>query len=180
MGTRKIVLTGYGYWAKVFEENRDERGFEDALVDIGGQCTIDVDLDAAEVERLQKTRSMLRGKPSPDNPGHTRIRFKRKWTEQFGGGEPVVQKEDGSKWSYFEDGTIGNGSTVKVVLSVYDTSRKTIVGTRLDGVKVVKHLEYIPDDGFEEDTPEVAAPEPKAAPAKVAAKKAVLEDEIPF
>jgi hypothetical protein len=64
-------------------------------------------------------------------------------------GAPVVAKEDGTLWDYDTDGTIGNGSTVEVLLSVYDTRMKSIVGTRLDKVIVLDHVEYIPpqDDG---------------------------------
>lgn len=174
MGTRKVKLTGLAYWAKVFEDNRDLTGFEDALKDSGGQCTIDVDLDADNMAKLVKSRSMLKGKASPDNDGMTRVRFKRKWTEAYGGGAPKVVKDDGSVWDYDEDGSIGNGSTVEIVLNVYDTSRKAIIGTRLEKVKVTNHVEYNPDED-EEDTP----------PPKVAAKPApkastVDDDEIPF
>ena len=61
----------------------------------------------------------------------------------------LVTKEDGTLWDYDTDGTIGNGSTVEVLLSVYDTRMKSIVGTRLDKVIVLDHVEYIPpqDDG---------------------------------
>jgi len=180
MGTRKIVLSGYAYWAKVFEENRDLTGFEDSLKDSGGQCTIDMDIESSEMERLQKAGTMLKGRASPDNEGYTRVRFKRKWTEKFAGGAPIVQKEDGLPWSFLEDGNIGNGSTAKVILSVYDTTRKGIVGTRLEGVKVLVHLAYVPDYGFGDE--EEAPPPPKAtAPNVVPKKVAVLEDdEIPF
>jgi hypothetical protein len=177
MGTRKVKLTGRGYWAKVFEDNRDLTGYEDALKDSGGQCTIDVDLDSTQLEKLQRSKSMLKGKPT-EEVGITRVRFKRKWTDFIGGGAPVVVKADGTTWDYDDDGTIGNGSLVEVVLSVYDTSRKAIVGTRLDKVKVVEHVEYNPDDEEEEAPPPAKA----TAPAKVVPKKvAVLEDdEIPF
>lgn len=177
MGTRKVKLTGRGYWAKVFEDNRDLTGYEDALKDSGGQCTIDVDLDSIQLEKLQRSKSMLKGKPT-EEVGITRVRFKRKWTDFIGGGAPVVVKADGTTWDYDEDGTIGNGSLVEVVLSVYDTSRKAIVGTRLDKVKVVEHVEYNPDDDEEEEAPPPAkATAPKFVPKKVA----VLEDdEIPF
>jgi hypothetical protein len=177
MGTRRVKLTGRGYWAKVFEDNRDLTGFEDALKDSGGQCTIDVDLDATQMEKLQRSKSMLKGKPT-EEVGITRVRFKRKWTDAIGGGAPVVVKADGTTWDYDEDGTIGNGSLVEIVLSVYDTSRKAIIGTRLDKVKVIEHVEYNPDDDDEEEE----APLPTAAKiaTKVAAKKVVLEDEIPF
>jgi hypothetical protein len=174
MGTRKVKLTGYAYWAKVFEDNRDKTGFENALVEIGGQTTIDMDLDNESMEKLKKSKSMKRGSPSNDNGGMTRVRFTRKWTEEYGGGEPTVVKADGTKWDYDEDGPIGNGSTVEVVLSVYDTSRKAIVGTRLDKVKVLEHKAYNPDG--DDDEEEEVKPAAKAkAPAKVE-----LEDEIPF
>jgi hypothetical protein len=177
MGTRKVKLTGLGYWAKVFEDNRDLTGFEDALKDIGGQTTIDMDLDATNMEKLKKSKSMKRGNPSPDNDGLTRVRFTRKWTEQFGGGAPVVVKADGTAWDYDEDGPIGNASTVEVTLSVYDTSRKQIVGTRLDKVKVVEHKPYNPDAEEEEDE---APPAKAAAPKAKVPTKQELEDEIPF
>ena len=174
MGTRKVKLTGYAYWAKVFEDNRDKTGFENALVEIGGQTTIDMDLDAENMDKLKKSKSMKRGSPSNDNDGMTRVRFTRKWTEEYGGGEPTVVKADGTKWDYDEDGPIGNGSTVEVVLSVYDTSRKAIVGTRLDKVKVLEHKAYNPDG--DDDEEEEVKPAAKAkAPSKVD-----LEDEIPF
>jgi hypothetical protein len=174
MGTRKVKLTGLGYWAKVFEDNRDKTGFEDALVDIGGQTTIDMDLDDANMEKLKKSKSMKRGTPSNDNAAMTRVRFTRKWTEQYGGGEPSVVKADGTKWDYDEDGPIGNGSTVEVTLAVYDTSRKSIVGTRLEKVKVLEHKAYDPDAEDEDDAPATAK-----APAKTASKQE-LDDEIPF
>ena len=45
MATRRVKLSGIAYWAKVFPENRDLTGFENALADVGGQTTIDIDLD---------------------------------------------------------------------------------------------------------------------------------------
>lgn len=174
MGTRKVKLTGIGYWAKVFEDNRDKTGYENALADIGGQTCIDMDLDGEQMEKLVKSKSMKRGSPSKDNDNMTRVRFTRKWTEQYGGGEPDVVKADGTKWDYDEDGPIGNGSTVEVTLLVYDTSRKAIVGTRLDKVKVLEHKPYNPDGDEEE-----AAPAPAAKP-QIKSKAVELEDEIPF
>jgi hypothetical protein len=69
---------------------------------------------------------------------------------------------------------------VEVTLSVYDTSRKAIVGTRLDKVKVIEHVPYEPADDVEEDE----APSPKAQaktpPKPLPKAKADMEDEIPF
>lgn len=183
MATRKVKLTGLGYWAKVFEDNRDLTGFEDALKEFGGQTTIDIDLDEDNVAKLRKSKSMKRGTDSPDNDGLTRVKFTRKWEHIIQtkkgpvdlGGAPKVVKADGTDWDFDEDGPIGNGSTVEVTLSVYDTSRKAIVGTRLDKVKVINHVPYEPADDVEDE-----APPPKANKNQQAKSRADLEDEIPF
>lgn len=188
MPTRKVKLTGLGYWAKVFEDNRDLTGYEDALKDVGGQTTIDMDLDDDNLALLRKSKSMKRGTDSPDNDGLTRVKFTRKWEHKIQtkkgvmdlGGEPVVVKADGTKWDYDEDGPIGNGSTVEVTLSVYDTSRKAIVGTRLDKVKVIEHVPYEPADEAEDEAPPPKAQAKTQATNKAAKSRADLEDEIPF
>jgi hypothetical protein len=179
MATRKVKLTGIAYWCKLWESNRDKTGFEDALVDIGGQTTIDVDLDTTQMEKLKKSLSMLKGKNSEDNAGTTRVRFRRKWTEEYGGGEPAVVKADGTPWDFDTDGFIGNGSDVEITVSVYDTSRKSIVGTRLEKVKVLNHKVYDPDADDDED--EAPAPPPKAAVGKKPAPKVEFDaEDIPF
>lgn len=190
MSTRKVKLTGLGYWAKVFEDFRDLTGFEDALKDVGGQTCIDVDLDDTMMEKLKRSKSMKRGTPSPVNEGLTRVRFIRKWQERLGGGAPVVLKADGTIWEYDEEGSIGNGSTVEILLSVYDTTRKGIVGTRMDRVKVTEHLPYSggDDDNDEDEEYEYDAPPPKPAPKDKAKPKPAPapvyddedDDEIPF
>lgn len=175
MATRKVVLTGKGYWMRVFEQNRDLTGYEDSLKDIGGQTVMDIDLEPAEFDKLKKAKSMSEGKPSPEDSGLTRVRLKRKWQEEFGGGAPEVLKGDGTKWDYDVDGAIGNGSKVAVILNVYDTKRKGIVGQRLEKIKVLEHIPYIADDfaGVGQTPPET--PKPKAEPLKQE-----LDDEIPF
>lgn len=182
MATRRVKLTGTAYWSRVFEDNRDLTGFEDALKDSGGQTTIDVDLDDDNMAKLRKSKSMKRGTSSPDNDGLTRVKFTRKWEDRIAGGAPKVVKADGTVWDFDEDGLIGNGSTVEVTLSVYDTSRKAIVGTRLDKVKVLVHKEYDPDAEDEDDAP---APPPKTQGkvSKPLPKTPVhddMDDEIPF
>lgn len=181
MATRKVKLKGLAYWAKVFEDNRDLTGFEDAKKEIGGQTTIDVDLDADNLALLRKSRSMKRGAPSMDNDGLTRVKFSRDWTGQYAGGPPKVIKADGTDWDYDVDGTIGNGSEVEIVLSVYDTSRKSIVGTRLEKVKVIKHVEFIPNDDEDDDEDDTPPAPSKASGKKPTQKDQSFEDdEIPF
>ena len=171
MATRKVVLTGIAEWAKVFEDNRDLKGFEGAYEEFDGACTIDMILDKENMDRLSASRSMKKGSPDAEGRG-TRVRFVRKFNtgRDWDSGSPTVLKSDGTKWDMDIDGLIGNGSTVAVTLSVYDTSRKSIVGTRLDRVKVLEHVKPPSDD---ED--EVAAMPP---PQKL--KVVQGEEEVPF
>ena len=170
MATRKVVLTGIGEWAKVFEDNRDMKGFEGAWEEFNGACTIDMILDDENMQILRNSKSMKKGTPDPEGRG-TKVRLIRKFDtgRDWDSGAPVVTKSDGSKWNYEEDGTIGNGSTVQVTLSVYDTSRKGIVGTRLDRIKVINHVEYQPED---ED--EVAPPPPPRVVSNNSAKEVLF------
>ena len=170
MATRKVVLTGIGEWAKVFEDNRDMKGFEGAWEEFNGACTIDMILDDENMQILRNSKSMKKGTPDPEGRG-TRVRLIRKFEtgRDWDSGAPVVTKSDGSKWNYEEDGTIGNGSTVQVTLSVYDTSRKGIVGTRLDRIKVINHVEYQPED---ED--EVVPPPPPRVVSDHSAKEVLF------
>ena len=170
MATRKVVLTGIGEWAKVFEDNRDMKGFEGAWEEFNGACTIDMILDDENMQILRNSKSMKKGTPDPEGRG-TRVRLIRKFEtgRDWDSGAPVVTKSDGSKWNYEEAGTIGNGSTVQVTLSVYDTSRQGIVGTRLDRIKVINHVEYQPED---ED--EVVPPPPPRVVSDNSAKEVLF------
>jgi hypothetical protein len=187
MGTRKVVIKGKGYWMKVFEKNRDLTGFQDALKEKGGQTVMDIDLEPSEIEKLKRAKFMSAGKPSPDNEGMTRVRLKRKWTEQYAGGAPEVLKADGTPWDYEQDGSIGNGSTVGVVVEVYDTraSKQGIYGARLTAVKVLEHIPYTKDlfaglDGDGEEFVE-EEPAPKTSAKTKAPTKIDFEDsDIPF
>ena len=179
MATRKVELTGISEWAKVFEENRDLRGFEGAWLDTDGRCTINVILDDKEMAKLVASKSMKKGKPDPEGRGTT-VKFDRKFDtgRDWDSGAPVVTKADGTRWNYDEDGIIGNGSTVEIKLSVYDTKRKDIIGTRLDRVKVIEHVEYIaPDD---DDETEVVPPHSPPPLTTVTAESRENAEEILF
>ena len=171
MATRKVVLTGIAEWAKVFEDNRDMKGFEGAYEEFDGACTIDMILDKENMDRLIASKSMKKGSPDAEGRG-TRVRFVRKFNtgRDWDSGSPTVLKSDGTKWDMDVDGLIGNGSTVAVTLSFYDKSRKSIVGTRLDRVKVLEHVKPPSDDDDE-----VATMPP---PQKL--KVVQGEEEVPF
>ena len=158
MATRKIKLTGIAEWARVFETNRDMDGFDGVYRDHDGACTIDIIMDDANLSTLKASRSMKKGTPDAEGRG-TKVKFIRKFNtgKDWDSGAPIVQKSDGSTWDISSDGTIGNGSTVEVELSVYDTSRPNIVGTRLDKVKVVDHVAYIADTAGDDTSPPPAA-----------------------
>ena len=157
MATRKVKLTGIAEWARVFPQNRDMEGFDGAYRDCNGACTIDLILDDENLATLKASRSMKRGVPDPQGRG-TKVKLVRKYDtgKDWDSGAPVVKKLDGSDWDYSLDGTIGNGSTVEVVLSVYDTKMKSIVGTRLDAVTVIDHVEYVADAASDDASPSVA------------------------
>tara|TARA_R110000824_G_scaffold285184_1_gene473440 strand:- start:115 stop:630 length:516 start_codon:yes stop_codon:yes gene_type:complete len=146
MATRKVKLTGIAEWAKVFTQNRDMTGWDNTYVDCNGACTIDVILDDDNMSKLSASRSMKRGAPDAMGRG-TKVKFVRKFDtgRDWDSGAPLVVWSDNKPYDYDTNGSIGNGSTVEVELSVYDTSRKTIVGTRLDKVTVIDHVEYIAD-----------------------------------
>ena len=175
MATRKVILVGIAEWAKVFEENRDKVGFKDGdapgtYEDTDGACTIDMILDKENMDRLIASKSMKKGSPDAEGRG-TRVRFVRKFNtgRDWDSGSPVVVKSDGTKWDMDVDGLIGNGSTVAVTLSVYDTRRKSIVGTRLDRVKVLEHV--LPPSNDDEV---VSMPPPQKL------KVVQGEEEVPF
>lgn len=172
MATRKVKLTGTAQWAKVFESNRDTEGFEGAYKDHNGACSIDLIMDDENMEKLRKSRSMKKGTPDPDGLG-TKVKFIRKFEENYGGGAPTVKHVDGRIWDEEEDGYIGNGSTVGIVLTVYDTSRKGIVGTRLDSVVVIEHVPYT--DGVDDDFSAYVKPDKPQTDTKQE-----LDDDIPF
>ena len=157
MATRKVKLTGIAEWARVFPQNRDMEGFDGAYRDCNGACTIDLILDDENLATLKASRSMKRGVPDPQGRG-TKVKLVRKYDtgKDWDSGAPVVKKLDGSDWDYNIDGTIGNGSTVEVTLSVYDTKMKSIVGTRLDAVTVIDHVEYVADAASDDASPSVA------------------------
>ena len=154
MATRKVKLTGIAEWARVFESNRDMDGFDGVYRDHDGACTIDLIMDDDNLAALKASRSMKRGTADAEGRG-TKVKFIRKFNtgKDWDSGAPIVQKSDGSTWDINSDGTIGNGSTVEVELSVYDTSRPNIVGTRLDKVKVINHVAYVADTAGDEASP---------------------------
>ena len=64
MATRKVKLTGTAEWAKVFEQNRDLKGFEGAYEAHDGACTIDLLMDEANVAAGMAPQQTIKHNPA--------------------------------------------------------------------------------------------------------------------
>ena len=173
MATRKVKLVGTAEWAKVFEQNRDLTGYNDAYVEHDGACTIDLLMDEANYNAFVSTGTAKRPKKEGDV---YRVKLVRKFNtgNDYSSGAPTVTHADGSTWDLDTDGAIGNGSVVEVIASVYDTTfngRKGVSGTRLDSVKVLEHV------GMEGNVPIISADTVSASSSPSVAK---TKDEVLF
>ena len=139
MASTTQYITGTAMWAKVFAHNKD------ANVDFhgpGGAYVVDLIVDKEELDSFVSTGA--RTTPKTTDEGMS-IKFKRKHTHPTipaFGGPPQVVDADKQAW----DGTlIGNGSTLEIAYTVYDT--KLGKGTRMEGVRVIEHIELPPMEG---------------------------------
>jgi len=139
----KITVTGIAQWAKVFEQNRDLEGYQGQWRDTDGRCTIEMILDEDNIARIKAAGCMSSGKDDPEGRGRA-FKFTRKFDtpNDWDGGAPAVYKPDGTVWDFEADGPIGNGSEVLVELDVYKNKQYSTVTTRLERVKVMKHVSY--------------------------------------
>jgi len=141
MASSTYKLQGKAMWAKVFAYNKDKN---EEFHGPGGACTIDLIFEKEELDAFIATGA--RTTPKVTDEGMS-VKFKRKMTHgtiaDFGG-VPQVVDADRNPW----DGTlIGNGSLVEVAFTVYDTKMGT--GCRLEGVRVIEHVELPPLEGGE-------------------------------
>ena len=136
MASETTKITGIAQWAKVFPHSKDKN--ED-FHGPGGAYTLDLVVEQEELDKFVATGS--RTKPRATDDGVV-VKFKRKHTHpsiEVFGGPPQVVDADANEW----DGSlIGNGSEVEVAFTVYDT--KMGKGTRLEGVRVINHVELPP------------------------------------
>ena len=152
MTTKIVQLEGKAYWAKVFPDNREMKGYEGVYESCNGAYEITVALDDGEFAKLQDSGSKIQG--SLDDDGFHRCTFKRKhevYNSKTGDlipefcGAPKVVDADGVEWPHTEDDPhfIGNESDVLVVISVTpDKKKKTISYTRLEQIQVKELVEY--------------------------------------
>lgn len=182
MTTKRYTVTGKALWAKVFEENRDMKGYQDAAVPYDGFYKIGVILDKEQRSVFKDSGSALRA--TYDDDGNFIVTFKRKHKDRFewASGAPSVVDASGSKWTFKDNGIIPNNSIVLVEFTVYSTSMSN--GTRLEKVTVLGKADY--EEKEKEplplsDAPGVIAPAPRSFPEfRNAAKHLPADDEIPF
>lgn len=187
MPTKLLEIEGIFEWAKVFEQNRDYRYSEET----DGEYQLSIIMDDDNAKKLKATGCQKKMTPDPEGRG-TVVRLTRPHTapNKWGGGPPAVGRPDGTKWDLEEDGLIGNGSTGRVRVAVYDTNtgRK---GTRLEAIQVVNHIRHVGEgdsvgsslNSFFKDMTSVTAPATNSPSPATKSKKvaeALADDDIPF
>lgn len=186
MATKMVEIEGIFEWAKIFEHNRDRRYSEET----DGEYQLSIIMDDENTKKLKEAGCQKKMIKDPDGRG-TVVRLTRphQAPNAWAGGAPAVAGPSGTAWDVDSDGSIGNGSTGRVLAAIFETKtgRK---GTRLEAVQVVEHVPYVTDDGaapsgggaasffkdFTSSTASSPAPKPKAV--KQAAP--VEDDVIPF
>jgi hypothetical protein len=145
MASKYITLKGKGKWMRLFEDNRDLTGYQGSFQETDGACTMDLYITKEEYAKLKEAGSATKLKLDEET-GERFIKLKRpfKGKYEWASGAPKVTKDDGSVWSFEDDGSIGNMSEVEVTVVVYTTSMTP--GTRLESVKVTKHVPYVQED----------------------------------
>lgn len=207
--TTYLELPAIFEWARVFPENMDKVGANNAYAGTNGAYTVDVILTKDVFQQLedagsQKTplvkgkddkwiseknwRSKEQGKSyldALDEAEHVKVKLVRKHDAPFTyGGPPQVAHADGTPWSFRDDGPIGNFSKGIAYVSVYEAGG--LKGTRLDGIQVMELVEYErPEpDGDDDYQPRgFRIPDRTKGAEKPKAKapaKQIVEDEIPF
>lgn len=180
-------ITGAARWAKVgngtpatFDEFKGKKSW-----------TISVELDRENRKLIKELGLKL--KLHEDDEGRFWINFRRPFEKNFGKGveqltPPEVFDGEGRDYSKI---LIGNESNVTVKIQTYQTSFKndqgvteSVIGHRLDAVRVNDLKEYVPEEGKEDagfppvDKPVLGKYDEKVT--REVTKKAIVEDSIPF
>lgn len=158
--TKLITMTGYVTYAKIFNENMDDNmdfhektegqfnmNFypeteEDFEVFFGAgapQSTLGFDTVKIGDETIGMGKYIKLKRPNKHKTG----------IEDFGGAPLVFDHTEGDslkKWSFTEDGELGNGTKVAVRVSIYGEGPRASI--RLERVAVLDHVVY---DGVKKD-----------------------------
>lgn len=132
MATKIFYFSGPCKWAKVYQPD-----------DYGGDLRYKVNLylNKADLRTLADSGSKVKVKEDDDGKYVT---FSRKQSQEINGevkelGPPLVIDAEKNPF----DAEIGNGSEVTVKVAIYDTRMGK--GTRMEGIRVDKHVPYDPE-----------------------------------
>lgn len=155
--TKIIVMTGFVEYAKIFPENMDDN--MDYHAKTQGQYNVNF-----YPESEADFKAFFDAGAPESAMGHDTVKlgnselalgryFKLKrpnihpaGIEEFGGAPLVFDHTDGEslkRWSFSEDGELGNGSKVKVKVSIYGSGQRAVV--RLERVAVLDAKVYTKD-----------------------------------
>ena len=136
--TKYITIEGLCKWARLYPENMDTR--------FGDKYNVDFYPDKKSLLVLKE--SGFRGKRREDEDGeYYKLSRDDKNNIEGKGGPPKISGPDGS---VFKE-TIGNGSTLSIILEVYPSKYGT--GSRISSVTVKNHIPYVKE--AQEDGPPV-------------------------
>lgn len=152
--TKIVEMVGFVEWAKIFPQNMDDNmDFHEKT-----QGQFNMNFYPETEDEFEKYFSA--GAPT-STMGHDTIkmgteglglgkfvRLKRpnvhpSGIEDFGGAPDVYDFTEGeslARWDFDEKGELGNGSKVKVKVSIYGTGPRASI--RLEKVAVLEHVEY--------------------------------------
>jgi hypothetical protein len=144
MATQFHYFTGKAKWARLREEQAKVFDGDDR----GKFCTLNfyfTNEDEKKAFRLLKTRKQFR---IDEETGEEYVEFRRylhnNVSPKLGGPPKVVDKEN-----LPVEVAIGNGSTVTVKISTYDS--KAGKATRLEGVRIEDLVEYVREQNESEE-----------------------------
>ena len=149
--TKVGTFEGEIFYARVFPENMDNAEFHAATQ--GEYNCIFIPKDNEELNRLIKMGfpEVVLGhkmvKEYDVAAGRLGVKLKRKNVHakiaDFGGPPQVLKDDLKTEWSMAEDGELGNGTKVKVKISIYGEGSRASV--RLEKIAVIEHIPYDKD-----------------------------------
>jgi hypothetical protein len=156
MAFKSVTTTGPIEWARIFEDSRDMKGYQDAYVECEGAYTLSQILSKEEFQKLQQAGTQKKPVQKRLMDGELVIKFERKHkvTTKDGttilkaGGPPKVLDAEGKPWTA-DHGAIGNGSVAEVtnLISTFKgQDGKMYSRTSLVEVKIINHVEYVKAD----------------------------------
>lgn len=149
--TKFGTFEGEIYYARVFAENMDNSELHVATQ--GQYNCVFVPKDDNELDKIIKMGypEVVLGhkmvKEYDVAAGRKGIKLKRHNVHpkiaDFGGPPQVLKDDLKTEWSMAEDGELGNGTKVKVKISIYGEGSRASV--RLEKIAVMEHIPYVKD-----------------------------------